>query len=30
MCMQEVWITGIGWDELLPEDIAKRISVWFF
>jgi len=29
MCMQEIWFTGIDWDELLPEDIAKRFNVQF-
>jgi len=26
--MQEIWFTGIDWNELLPEDIAKRYYLW--
>ena len=29
MCMQDIWITGIEWDEFLPDQPAREIGAWF-
>ena len=29
MCMQDIWITGIEWDEFLPDQLAREIGTWF-
>ena len=29
MMMQDVWLTGLDWDEALPEELSKRIEHWF-
>ena len=29
MCMQDIWITGIEWDEFLPDQLAREIGAWF-
>ena len=27
--MQEMWIVGIEWDDLLSDDLVRRIKLWF-
>ena len=29
LMMQDVWLTGIDWDETLPDDLAKKVNGWF-
>ena len=29
MMMQDVWLTGLDWDQTLPEELSKRIERWF-
>ena len=27
--MQEIWITGMDWDDTLPEELSMKIKSWF-
>ena len=27
--IHDVWLTGLGWDEELPRNLAKKIDDWF-
>ena len=27
--MQEIWLTGLDWDEKFPEEICKKVDTWF-
>ena len=27
--MQEIWIVGVGWDDPLPDEMNKKIKIWF-
>ena len=27
--MQEIWIMGVGWDDPLPDEMNKKIKIWF-
>ena len=29
MIMQEIWIAGTGWDDLLSDELVKKINLWF-
>ena len=29
MIMQEIWIAGTGWDDLLSDELVDKINLWF-
>ena len=29
MIMQEMWIAGTGWDDLLSDELTRKINLWF-